>query len=448
MTNILIVDDTADMAWIMKRAMEDQGYTALVACDGGQALKIASTEHPDVILLDIMMPQMNGIEVLRRLKTDAQLRDIPVVLVTAKDEDEDVIAGLDAGAHDYVTKPFKREILAARVRSAVRIRESHENLRITKDRLQAEIIRRKRMEKELAQAHKLEAIGHLAAGIAHEINTPAQYVGDNTRFLRDVFTDVNTLLDDLDRLLKAAKCGEITEDMIAEVDVNVRGIEVDYIKEEAPKAIDQSLEGIERVANIVRAMKEFSHPGNGHRQPINLNRAIESTLTVSRNEWKYVADLVSDFDPGMPAVPCLASDFNQVILNLVVNAAQAIANVVGDGSQGHGTITVRTRRDGDWAEISVEDTGTGIPVNIRNKVFDPFFTTKDVGKGTGQGLSIAHNIVVQKHGGTISFESEEGKGTTFVVRLPIDERIATAVAAEPEPTGVVARDVAMSDAGI
>jgi signal transduction histidine kinase len=192
------------------------------------------------------------------------------------------------------------------------------------------------------------------------------------------------------------------------------------------------LEGIERVANIVRAMKDFSHPGYGQKQLVDLNRAIESTLTVSRSEWKYVADLVTDFDPDLPQVSCLPGDFNQVILNLVVNAAQAIAIVVEDGSRGKGTIAVRTRQAGDWVEIRVEDTGTGISESIRHKVFDHFFTTKEVGKGTGQGLAIAQAIVVRKHGGTIGFESEVGKGTTFIVRLPITDRGATEATAEPE----------------
>lgn len=268
----------------------------------------------------------------------------------------------------------------------------------------------------------MESIGQLAAGIAHEINTPAQYVGDNTRFLRDSFASIDALFGDLDKLLEAAKRGEITEALIAEVNASVRGADVEYLKAEVPKAIQQSLEGIERVANIVRAMKEFSHPGNGHKQLVDLNRAIESTLTVSRNEWKYVADLVTDFDPHLPQVSCLPGDFNQVVLNIVVNAAQAIANVVENGSQARGTITVRTRHEGDWVEIRVEDTGTGIPASIRHKVFDHFFTTKGVGKGTGQGLAIAHAIVVHKHAGTIRFESEEGKGTTFIIRLPIADR--------------------------
>ncbi len=271
----------------------------------------------------------------------------------------------------------------------------------------------------------MESIGHLAAGIAHEINTPAQYVGDNTRFLRDAFASIDGLLGDLDRILEAVKRGEISKDLIAEVNTNVCSADVEYIKAEVPKAIQQSLEGIERVAKIVRAMKEFSHPGNGHKQLVDLNRAIESTLTVSRNEWKYVADLVTDFDPNLPLVSCLPGDFNQVILNLVVNAAQAIANVVNDGTQRRGTITVRTRHEGDWVNVRVEDTGTGIPKSIRHKVFDHFFTTKEVGKGTGQGLAIAHAIVVRKHGGTISFESEEGKGTAFTIRLPITDLVET-----------------------
>jgi signal transduction histidine kinase len=422
MTKVLVVDDNADMATLMIRAVESQGHEVFMACDGQCALQMASSERPDVILMDVMMPRMSGIEALRRLKEDEELQAIPVILVTAMGEDADVIAGLEAGAHDYVTKPFKREILAARVRSALRIKQDHERLLGLTQQLQAEIAERMRMQEELVQAQKLESLGHLAAGIAHEINTPAQYVGDNTRFIRDVFASTDGLLGDLGRLLDGAKKGEITEELISEVDANFREADIEYIKVEAPKAIQQSLEGLERVANIVRAMKDFAHPGKGQRQPVDLNRAIESTLTVSRNEWKYVADLVTDFDRNLPPVACLPADVNQVILNLVVNAAQAIAIVVGDGSRGRGKLTVRTRRDGDWAEIRVEDTGTGIPKNIRHRVFDHFFTTKEVGKGTGQGLAIAHAIVVQKHGGTIGFESEESEGTTFIVRLPIGDR--------------------------
>ena len=175
------------------------------------------------------------------------------------------------------------------------------------------------------------------------------------------------------------------------------------------------------MAAIVRAMKEFSHPGNEQKQNVDLAHAIENALTISRNEWKYVAKVVTDFDPHLPMVACLPGDLNQVILNLIVNAAQAIAEKIGVKSGQQGTITIRTRQNGDWAEIHVEDTGAGIPEEIRNRIFDPFFTTKEPGKGSGQGLSIAHNIITKKHGGTIQFQSQIGQGTTFIIRLPIQE---------------------------
>ena len=173
------------------------------------------------------------------------------------------------------------------------------------------------------------------------------------------------------------------------------------------------------MARIVNAMKEFSHPGSQEKQAVDLNRAIETTITSSHNEWKYVADVQTHLDPDLPLVPCLAGEINQVLLNLVVNAAHAIADVSPRGGDGLGTITLATRRDGNWVEVSVADTGTGIPENVRDRVFEPFFTTKEVGRETGQGLTLVHAVVVKKHGGSIWLDSEVGKGTTFFVRLPI-----------------------------
>ncbi|HUT24114.1 MAG TPA: ATP-binding protein [Sumerlaeia bacterium] len=283
----------------------------------------------------------------------------------------------------------------------------------------ADITERRFLEAQLAQAQKLEAIGQLAAGIAHEINTPTQYVGDNTRFLQESFADLLGVLSKYDQLLSAARQGAVNEETVGQVEGAVKEADVGYLIEEIPKAIQESLEGVERVARIVRSMKEFSHPGGAEKAAVDINKAIENTLTVARNEWKYVADTVTEFDPDLPLVSCLPGDLNQVILNLIVNAAHAIADVVGDGSAGKGTIAIGTRRDGDWAEIRVRDTGPGIPESIRDKIFSPFFTTKEVGKGTGQGLAIAHSVVVDKHGGSIRFETQEGEGTTFIIRLPI-----------------------------
>jgi signal transduction histidine kinase len=195
--------------------------------------------------------------------------------------------------------------------------------------------------------------------------------------------------------------------------------DLDYLLAEIPRAVEQSLDGVQRVAKIVGAMKEFSHPGSEEKRAIDINHAIQSTITVARNEWKYVAEVETNLDPTLPPVPCFAGGINQVILNLLINAAHAIRQVVGDGSQGKGKILITTKQDREWAEVSLHDTGSGIPEAIRARVFEPFFTTKPVGQGTGQGLALAHSIVVREHGGQIWFETEAGKGTRFFVRLPL-----------------------------
>jgi PAS domain S-box-containing protein len=297
-----------------------------------------------------------------------------------------------------------------------------------------EITDQKTLESQLVQAQKLEAIGQLAAGIAHEINTPSQYVGDNTRFLKDGFASLLDVLGKQAALLEAAAEGRATDTLIREVREAVEAADLGYLTEEIPAAIQQSLEGLGRITRIVSAMKEFSHPGADTKTPVDVNRTIESTVTVARNEWKYVATMELDLDPALPAVCCLPSELNQVILNIVVNAADAIREATGEGADGTGTIRIRTRRDGPWAEIRISDTGRGIPAEIRDRVFDPFFTTKEVGKGTGQGLAIAHSVIVDKHDGTITVESEPGAGTCFVLRLPIREAEADAEAG-PQATG-------------
>lgn len=300
--------------------------------------------------------------------------------------------------------------------------------------LQAEITQRERseqerqaMEMQLRQAQKLEAIGQLAAGIAHEINTPTQYVGDNTRFLEDSFKSILRVAEVCKRLIEGAKTGSLTPEMLAASEEAFKASDVEYLNSEIPQAIHETLEGVERVTKIVQAMKEFSHPGSKQKMVTDLNRAIESTVTVARNEWKYVAEMKLDLDPGLPAVPCFVGEFNQCILNLVINAAHAIGNVVGKEPGAKGLITLSTRRDGNEVEIRVQDTGTGIPKAVQPHIFEPFFTTKEVGKGTGQGLSMVYASVVKRHGGAITFETEEGRGTVFVLRLPL----------EPARTGAV-----------
>ncbi|MFW5489190.1 MAG: PAS domain-containing sensor histidine kinase [Desulfovibrio sp.] len=258
---------------------------------------------------------------------------------------------------------------------------------------------RKTLERNLLHAQKLESIGQLAAGIAHEINTPMQYVDGNLQFLKTVHETFDKIFGSSDEL----KDNETLA----------------FYRKETPKALEQAMEGVERVTTIVKAMKRFSHPGTEDKIPTDINKAVENTVTIARNEWKYTAEMVMDLAPDLPPVPCYPGDFNQAMLNILINASHAVQDVVKEGDE-KGTITISTCLTGPFVRIDISDTGTGIPPDARKKIFDPFFTTKDPGKGTGQGLAITYSII-KKHKGAIDFESEMGKGTTFHIYLPLRE---------------------------
>lgn len=278
------------------------------------------------------------------------------------------------------------------------------------------------LEAQLLQSNKLEAIGQLAAGVAHEINSPLQYVGDNLKFLNKTLVGVLNLLDIYQRGFEAAGDRDLFEKISAQAEEQKKMINLPFLIEQVPKALEQTLEGVSRISTIVQSMKAFSHPGSGEKILTDINRALENTVAVSRNEWKYDSDLIMNLDPGIPHVPCFESELNQVILNLIVNAADAIKDSRKRKLlDSKGTITISTGLDNDYVFIKIEDNGGGIPEEIRGRIFDPFFTTKEIGKGTGQGLNISHAIIVEKHRGLIYFETETGKGTSFIVKLPLQE---------------------------
>ena len=276
---------------------------------------------------------------------------------------------------------------------------------------------RHRLEVELQQAQRLEVVGQLAAGIAHEINTPIQYIGDNLRFVSDTFITRQFIFGAFAELLEACRTAGTHPDLVADVDRANEDYDSDYLAVEIPNALSQSLDGVERVATIVRAMKEFAHPGKAEKAAADLNHALSNALIVSRNEVKYVADVIADYGE-IPPVLCLIGELNQVLLNLLVNAADAIREVNKDGAE-RGTITVKTWREGDQAVISISDTGCGVPPEIRSRIFDPFFTTKEVGQGSGQGLAIARSIIVDKHHGSLRHVPNTPRGATFIISLPI-----------------------------
>ncbi len=275
---------------------------------------------------------------------------------------------------------------------------------------------RRRLERELGQTHKMEAIGQLAGGIAHEINTPIQYVGDNLNFLKDAFEDMDKVLAAYKQLLDKVESNEELQPQVDAVKQAIEEADLEYLHEETPLTIEQSISGAKQVARIVLAMKDFAHPGTTQATPTDLNKLITTTSVVCKNEWKMFADLEMQLDENLPEVMCMGSEISQVLLVLIVNAAHAIEAAKREEK---GSITITSKVVGNSAEIRVKDSGTGIPEKIRESVFNPFFTTKDVGKGTGQGLAIAQDIIKGKHSGELFFETEEGVGTTFVIRLPL-----------------------------
>jgi len=443
-STVLIVDDESFIRDIVSRRLADAGCRCVQADNAAAARAHLQSTDIDVVTLDIAMPGESGIDLLKQFARD--FPDVPVVMLTSNVDTSTVVTCMTHGACGYLVKPVDRDDLLFQVSSAighrreiVNRRRAERQLRLFNERLEErvaektkaldeanqnlrrEIAEHQKLQCELAQAQKLESVGQLAAGIAHEINTPIQYVGDNTRFLQDAFKYLGEVLDCLEHLLEAAKDGEVAASLVEQVESAMEQADLGYLTDEIPRAIDESLVGVERVASIVRAMKEFSHPGTDEKTPIDLREAIQTTVTVARNEWKYVAEIVSEFDSELPCVPCLPGELNQVLLNLIVNAAHAIGDVVGKDGTTKGTITIGTRRMEPWAEIFVRDTGAGIPESARSRIFDPFFTTKQVGRGTGQGLAMARSVVVDKHGGTIEFDTELGKGTEFRIRFPMDE---------------------------
>jgi signal transduction histidine kinase len=281
-----------------------------------------------------------------------------------------------------------------------------------------DITERKALEVKLRHSQKLEAVGQLAAGIAHEINTPAQFIGDNLLFLADSFRAEQELLAKHQEVLRGLPVTPALEQALLTLKEAEEAADHGYVKENAPAAFVRTSDGIARIATIVNAMKEFAHPDQREKISADLNHALDTTLTIARNEYRYVADIETDFGE-LPQVACHLGDLNQVFLNLLVNAAHAIVDMVGTSGK-KGRIRVSTRSEGDVVRIEIADTGSGIPESIRDRVFEPFFTTKEVGRGSGQGLAIARSVVVDKHGGSLTFESEIGKGTTFAIVLPID----------------------------
>jgi signal transduction histidine kinase len=275
------------------------------------------------------------------------------------------------------------------------------------------------MEQEGRISARLKSVGALAAGIAHEINTPMQFVSDSVYFLKMAVGELDVLWPELTRLVKQSSSVGDSGATIKRIEQALTHIDVDQLVVDANESAERALEGIRRVTKIIRAMREFAHPDNGEHTKVDINNALETTLTVCKNVYKEIADIETDFG-ALPSVMCQYGEVNQVFLNIIVNAAHAIEAANRDGAKG--LIRISTAVEDNYAVIRIQDNGTGIPESVKARIFDPFFTTKEVGKGTGQGLAIVQSVIVARHHGRITVDSEVGKGTTFILRLPIEDQ--------------------------
>lgn len=440
---VLAVEDERLTALHLSRVLTKLGYDPIGPVDNGpEALTLVEKHVPDVILMDIIIQgDWNGIDTVSRIRERV---DVPVIYLTANTDPITLQRAKLTHPAAFLAKPFDEvelkntlEIVLSRYRSEAAQRLYQRAIDASVSAIF--IVDARPEDKPIIQVNP--------AFEAMTGYTSAEAVGRSCRFLEGAETDPAVSARLRDALGRERTChltllcyrkdgttfwseltmspvpdgiGRVTHFVGVQHDVtSLQRLETQLRQAQTLQFIRQSLEGIERVTSIVKAIKAFSHPGNEERMNVNLNHALESTLTVCRNEWKHVANVVTELDPNLPQVYCVPGDLNQTFLNLIVNASHAIEDAVADANGAKGTITVRTRRRGDQVEIQIQDTGAGIPEPVRHRVFDPFFTTKNVGRGTGQGLAIAWSVVKDKHHGEIAFESEMGRGTVFTIRLPV-----------------------------
>lgn len=417
-STVLIVDDNSTNMLLLRTHLANAGYRTLQAASGEEALHLLQAELPDLVLLDVMMPGMDGFEVARRLKAAERTRNIPIIMVTALDDQASRLQALENGAEEFISKPVHKAELLMRVRNLLKLKKYNDFLARQSDlleqavadrtsRLDAANMRLSEVQEKLIQSEKLASIGQLAAGVAHEINNPIGFVNSNFGSLRNYVGDFLELIkryEDKEGLLPA--------DVAAELKAFKDKIDLAYVVDDIRSLLDESEDGIARVRKIIQDLKDFARVDSAQQwEPASLERCVDSALTIVHNEIKYKADVEKDY-AGVPDVECLPSQLSQVFLNLLVNAAHAVRDV-----EGRGKIRVATGYDDEWAWVEVRDNGCGIPPESINRIFEPFYTTKPVGVGTGLGLSVSHGIV-HRHGGRIDVNSTVGRGTSFRVSIP------------------------------
>ncbi|MCC3529714.1 MAG: hybrid sensor histidine kinase/response regulator [Microcoleus sp. PH2017_22_RUC_O_B] len=417
---ILVVDDNPTNIQVLFDVLSEIGYRVAIAKSGEAALQRLQSYHPDLILLDVMMPGIDGFETCGRLKSDRTTSDIPVIFMTALSDSVDKVKGLSLGAVDYITKPVQHEEALARIRVHMKLRDAQKKVEQKTIELSQALNDLKQAQVHLVQSEKMSSLGQLVAGVAHEINNPLNFVSANIQPAKDHIQDLMTFL-------------ELYEECHPQPHPKIKAwmddVDVDYLQEDLPKLLNSMQLGSDRIYQLVLSLRNFSRLDEAQVKPVDIHEGIDSTLVILQHRLKACAEhptiqVIKDYGQ-LPMVECYPSQLNQVFMNLLSNAIDALEEGIRNTPARHNpTIAIHTfTADTNSVTIAISDNGTGICSEVRSQLFDPFFTTKSVGKGTGLGLSISHQIVTERHRGKIDCYSKLGQGSEFVVQIPVRQRI-------------------------
>ena len=419
---ILIVDDDRFSRILSRDHLSTDGYLIVEAKDGQEAVETFAAHSPNLILMDVEMPRLNGFGACQAIKSLPAGQNIPIIFITSRADDDFVAKAFASGAEDYLLKPVNGTMLRHRVARVLSNQQYQDKIMRQNNQLAQALLKLKETQGHLIQQEKMAGIGQLAAGVAHEINNPLGFVSSNFEILDDYVGRLEVVLNQY-RLLRQQITAP-TPDLAAssilaeEIGELERKKKVDFILGDLRSLFSESRDGLDRVAKIIKALRAFSRIDvKNELEEYDLNEGLETTLVVARNEIKYIAE-VEVVNGELPLVKALGNQVNQVLLNLIVNAAQAIKNA--ELSEGEGKIRLETFAEADYVGCAITNNGPPIPEEIRTRIFEPFFTTKPVGQGTGLGLSISYDIIVNQHGGQLSFQSSAENGTTFIIKLPKD----------------------------
>jgi len=431
---ILIVDDNSANLGVLSDALSQAGFEVRVAKSGKMALERVKYALPDLILLDVMMPEMDGFETCRRLQANPETTQIPVIFMTALSDTANKVEGFQLGAVDYITKPFQQEEVLARVKLHLKLHVLAEKLEEKNMLLEQKVVEvskayedLQQMQIKLIQSEKMSGLGQLAAGIAHEINNPINFIAGNLSYAQEYAHN----------LLKIIHLYQ--EDYVnptPRIQAAIDEIELEFLEEDFIKILNSINLGTQRIQEIVKSMRIFSRVDEAEVKTVNIHEGIDSTLTLLHHRLKAKPDhpeieLIKEYGP-IPQVECHAGQLNQVFMNIISNAIDALdesnqQRSFAEIQQHPNRIQISTKViDDNWVAIHISDNGRGVCETVGPKLFDPFFTTKPIGKGTGLGLSISYQIIVEKHGGRLYCQPILGKGIEFVIEIPIRQQASQA----------------------